>query len=230
MSAEFVTKNITFGKERANKYDQFSKDWILNYDVFCQWLSHLLMHDPYQEIQKILVVGCGTGKEMQALLNENIHWQITGIDPSPEMLRICKRKLTDYPVVDLIEGEVKHLIHNYRYHAATLQLVLQFQPDDGSKLDLLAAIGQRLSKGAPLIIFDIFGGNRQFAENLKLLESVLPPHIPQQEIQFRLRRIQKQIHNIPEFRLSMILEEAGFTRPTRFFQSMIFGGWICRKK
>ncbi|MDG7001767.1 MAG: class I SAM-dependent methyltransferase, partial [Nitrososphaerota archaeon] len=40
---------------------------------------------------RILDVGCGTGRDMRAFLEKG--YSVTAIDPSPKMLRICKRKL-----------------------------------------------------------------------------------------------------------------------------------------
>lgn len=38
------------------------------------------------ENKNLLVVGCGTGAEIQRFVQAKEQWQITGVDPSPEMI------------------------------------------------------------------------------------------------------------------------------------------------
>ncbi|MEM6316565.1 MAG: methyltransferase domain-containing protein [Bacteroidota bacterium] len=221
---------VIFDQKRAANYDEFSKVWMPNYDSFCHWLPSIFQAEKNGAVQDLLAVGCGTGKELGILAEQHHSWQITGIDPSPEMLKIAKAKLRTYTNIQLIEGLVSDLPVNKKYDAATLLLVLHFLSDDGAKLDLLKSVSERLVANAPLIIADIFGTPSELQYNLSVLKGLLYNNVSAEEITHRFDKIQHHIHYIPEERLVFLLKEAGFSTPTRIFQSTIYGGWICRNK
>ena len=179
---------------------------------------------------EILVVGCGTGNEIQKLVTKQKKWNITGIDPSPEMIQQAREKLEGYTNVRLIEALIGDLETEKKYDAATLVLVLHFIEDNGSKLELLKEIGNRLSSGSLFVMLDITGDERVIRENLKILRLLLPEDITEEQISYRLNRIQKELLHVSEDRLADLCVEAGFEAPVRFFQSAIYMGWMTRKK
>ncbi|MDY8135938.1 class I SAM-dependent methyltransferase [Aquimarina sp. 2201CG5-10] len=215
-----------FEGERASNYDNFIQRWIPNYDYVIRILPNLLnVTNP----KSILVVGCGTGNEMLALANSKNDWSITGIDPSPEMISIAKKKLLSLSNIQLIEARIEQLPKTEAYNAATLLLVLHFIPDDGSKLQLLKDIALRIEINASLVIIDIFGSKEDIIKNSHLLTSVLPDSIPKDEMEQRLDRIANQLYHITEERLSQLLIQAGFEATNRFYQMSIYGGWITKR-
>ncbi|WP_286754855.1 class I SAM-dependent methyltransferase [Roseivirga sp. UBA838] len=215
-----------FEKQRAAGYNRFVETWIPNYRYFLNLLPKLLL--PLKE-QKLLVVGCGTGNEIEPLVSVHKNWDITGIDPSPEMIDQARQKLQPYSNVKLIEGVVQNLKDSERYGASTLLLVLHFLKDDGSKLELLQQIAQRLTPGAPLILLDITGDSQQIEGNLNVLRAMIPEDVTTEEIEQRINRIANELHHVSEPRLSELLVQAGFTSPLRFFQSAIYMGWMTTK-
>jgi len=219
-------KNVeVFENKRASSYDQFVDQWIPNYDYFIRQLPKLLE----EERKELLVVGCGTGNEIESFTQSGNAWKITGIDPSPEMVLQAREKLKDYSKVELIDGVLEDLPASRKYGAATLLLVLHFLEDDGSKLNLLKEISKRIETGAPLIILDITGDQLQITKNLNILKSLLPENVSEDEIIDRLQRIQCKLHYVSEARLTDLLQEAGFEKPLRFFQTSIYMGWIARR-
>ncbi len=54
--------------------------------------------------QKVLEIGCGTGRHTVRLARAGNH--VTGLDLSPGMLAEARRKLVDFPNVTLIEGDL----------------------------------------------------------------------------------------------------------------------------
>lgn len=216
-----------FEGDRANHYENFVDTWIPNYQYFSSILPSL-----FRDVKekKLLVAGCGTGNEILAFGKELSQWQITGVDPSIEMLRQAQQKLQTYPNINLRLGRVDELPEVASFSAATLFLVLHFLPDDGSKLSLLKDIHKRLQPNAPFVMLDIMGDKKQLNANLEVLLQLIPSSIDKEQKEFRKDRIKNQLHTISENRLSELLTEAGFETPTRFYQSTIYMGWIAHKK
>lgn len=218
-----------FEDERASKYDRFTQTWIVNYQFVIDTVPKIIeVEQP--NAKEILIVGCGTGNETLCLANtENQSWNITGIDPSPDMIKIANKKLKNHSKVKIIKGEINQLPTNKKYDVATLLLVLHFMKDNGTKKALLQSISDRLQKGATFILLDIFGNKTEFYKNLKLLEKLLPKEVESISIPDKIATIPERVHPISEERLSEILNKAGFSKPIRFFQSAIYGGWIVKK-
>jgi tRNA (cmo5U34)-methyltransferase len=216
-----------FEKDRAAGYNQFVETWIPNYHYFLDRLPKLLREAAPKDL---LVVGCGTGNEIERFVQTSEHWQITGIDPSPEMIEQAREKLLDFKNVNLVEGLVTDLDVSKKYGAATLLLVLHFLDDKGQKQNLLKAIAERLEPGAPFVMLDITGDKEQLQKNLKILRLLWPDGLDEEEMKNRLTRIENELHCISEKRVSEICVEAGFESPLRFFQSAVYMGWITKKK
>jgi len=216
-----------FENERAAGYNQFVETWIPNYHYFLDRLPKLLRETNHREL---LVVGCGTGNEIERFIRTPEHWEITGIDPSPQMIKQAREKLKNYGNIKLVEGLLTDLDVGKKYGAATLLLVLHFLDDDGSKLNLLKGIADRLVSGATLVMLDITGNKKQIKQNLKILRLLLPEGLDEEQIGNRLNRIENELHHVSENRLSELCTAAGFEQPLRFFQSSIYMGWLTKKK
>lgn len=216
-----------FENERATHYDQFVSDWISGYQSFIDQLPRLLGDG---KERNLLVAGCGTGNEIKAISESKKGWSITGVDPSPEMIAQAKEKLKAHPTIQLKTGLVSDLKTSPKYNAATLILVLHFLEDDGSKLDLLKQIADRLQPEGQFIMLDITGSSWLIQKNLQVLKQLVPDHLDANDIDNRLERIQNELHYVTEERLTELLMLAGFDRPVRFFQSSIYMGWITYKR
>ncbi|PKK36742.1 hypothetical protein BWI96_10210 [Siphonobacter sp. SORGH_AS_0500] len=216
-----------FENERATGYNQFVETWIPNYTYFLERLPKLLSETKGSDL---LVVGCGTGNEIEKFVKAPKRWNLTGVDPSPDMIKQASEKLQTYDNVTLREGLVSDLPTDKKYDAATLLLVLHFLDDNGNKLNLLKDIADRLVSGAPFVLLDITGDRNQIKQNLQVLRLLLPDGLEQEQVSSRLNRIEKELHAVSEERLSALCQEAGFEPPLRFFQSSIYMGWLTRKK
>ena len=222
-----MNKVEIFENERATGYDQFVETWIPNYHYFLDRLPKLL-RETYKK--DLLVVGCGTGNEIERFVKASEQWTITGIDPSPDMIKQAKDKLQTYDNITLIESLVSKLDTEKKYSVATLLLVLHFLDDNGNKLNLLKDIADRLVSGATFVMLDITGDKNQIRQNLKVLKLLLPEGLDEEQINNRLNRIENELFAVSEQRLSELLQEAGFEAPIRFFQSSIYMGWLTKKK
>lgn len=217
-----------FEGERAANYDDFIQTWIINYQFVIDTLPKLIEQEQ-PKAKEILVVGCGTGNELLSLSNYTASWNITGIDPSPDMVKIAREKLKNHSKIKIILGEVQQLVSNKKYDVATLFLVLHFMKDDGTKEALLQGVFDNLKQGATFILLDVFGAKDEFAFNIKLLEKLLPKEVEGMVVRERIASMPERIYPISEERLSELAKNVGFSKPIRFFQSTIYGGWIFKK-
>ncbi|MEN0004503.1 MAG: class I SAM-dependent methyltransferase, partial [Bacteroidota bacterium] len=191
-----------FENERASNYDQFVGVWIPGYQRLIDLLPNLIGPAVPSKQDQLLVVGAGTGNEMKAIAKADAGWKITGVDPSPDMIKIARTKLHAFASISLYEGTVEHLPATTLYDAATLFLVLHFLPDDGSKLALLKNISTRLKPNASLYVLDIFGTPEEMHHNLGVLKKFVPAHLSSHEVDERIERIKQKIQYISEARLT----------------------------
>jgi len=223
-----------FAGERALTYDIGIKLLCPDYDFIQSLIPPLLgSYLPTTDEKAILVAGCGTGTEMKNILQYAPNWQVTGVDPSPDMVALENEKLAVLPTrnYQLLTGTTDQLPTTSPYDAATLLLVLHFLSDDGAKLALLQSLALRLKKGAPLFILDIFNSRGNFGQQISLLKAYLRQQgVAPATLEQGISHIIHDINYITEARLQEILYEAGFGNALKFKQTFIFGGWITEKQ
>jgi len=148
--------NIDFDSNNAAKYDNLAREAVFGYDQLFT-MSTAIISCEQNDSKNILVVGCGTGMELITFGNLMPNWQMTGVDPSEEMIKISKAKIDEQRLsnrVSLHRGFVENLPEEEKYDAATLIFVMRFILDEKKKLLLLQNISNRLRSGAKLIIID----------------------------------------------------------------------------
>lgn len=114
-----MNKDLTNKQENiVNMFDNIAKNYdianrILSLGVDTRWRKEaclkaikLLQNKPESNLQ-IVDVACGTGDMILNWLKYTINANITGIDPSTNMLKIAKEKLPKE--ISLIKGEAKRL-------------------------------------------------------------------------------------------------------------------------
>ena len=227
---------IEFDRERAEQYDLDIRKAIPGYESLHS-MAHSLLQTNLDEAAKLLVVGSGTGMELVSYAQSNPQWQLTGGEPSAEMMAIAKRELANLGLlkqVNLHTGYVDTLPETEPMDAATLLLVMHFLPDDGAKLQLLKSIAQRLKTGAKLILADLYGDKSApyFGQFMQAWQSF---YFSQLDAEHRAKAtanfqtsISDSIYFVPESRIVKLLQGAGFERVTRFYNAFLFGGWIAQ--
>jgi tRNA (cmo5U34)-methyltransferase len=186
---------------------------------------------------RLLIVGAGTGMEICTFGPHSPGWDMTGVDPSGEMLAIAQKKIDEKRLansISLFKGYVHDLPETPGYDAATCILVMHFLPDDGAKLRLLESIGRRLKTGSPLILVDGFGmkGSDPFDRTVSAWKTFAKTQgvDPQLVEEGFSGQILKRLQFVPEERIVALLDEAGFEKPSRFYTGFLYGGWMTTKK
>lgn len=183
---------------------------------------------------RVLVVGAGTGIEIVTFKTAEPGWFCTGIDPSPQMIDIARRRIAEAGLedgVELIEGYVEELAEQ-NFSAASCCNVMHFLPDDGAKKSLLGGICQRLEPGASLVLFDLHGdrSTHECREQYAAWQAYWKIRgMSREEIEAFQAQIEAGIHWIPESRVLELLAETGFEDVQLFFRGLLYGGWIARR-
>lgn len=107
----------------------------------------------------VLEIGCGTGRVLIPIARAGV--EITGLDLSPHMLRVCRARLAREPEevrarVTLIEGDMRRFDLGRAFALATIPFrPFQHLITVEDQLACLAAIRRHLADGGRLV-FDIF--------------------------------------------------------------------------
>ncbi len=229
-----IEKEIDFNGEFSNEYDDVVPNIIPAYHSIYELTQHLL-RDKLNAEARILVAGAGTGKEIIYYLKSNPHWSFTGFDPAEPMLSIARKKVAAASLenrISLVHGLVNDVTEK-EFDAATSILVMHFLPDDGTKLNFLKGIANKLKPGAPLALVDIEGeiGSEEFNtlnaawKNQQIFKRGDTDRVKKE---FIIR--EKEVQFIPQERIESLLEEAGFIKIHKFFKAYLFGGYVAVKK
>lgn len=183
---------------------------------------------------RVLVVGAGGGREIEALTQPKLNLHLTGVDPSHEMLELARSNLphgTDNRA-QLVQGVVADLPPSPLYDGATSVLVMHFLPDDGAKAQFLAEIRSRLKPGSLYIHVD---ASIDSDRELDLLAPAVADRVRRiglpDDVGLGARSfVERMLHNEPpmivsEQRTRQLLTDAGFNVVTRFFTGFWYRGW-----
>jgi len=223
-----------FDAESAAGYDRQIRTGVVGYDALHDAAAAVLGAE-LGAVARLLVVGAGTGEEVARLGRDRPGWRFVGVDPSPPMLAIARRRAAEAGVgerAEFVEGVVADVATDRPFNAATLLLVMHFLPDDGAKLGILRGIGERLRPGAPLLLADLHGdpASASFATLLaawrqRMLDAGTAPA----DVATMFERIREHVFFVPEARIAELLGEAGFGEPLPFWRGLLFGGWLARR-
>ncbi|MGD9211825.1 MAG: methyltransferase domain-containing protein [Desulfobacteraceae bacterium] len=229
-----MEKQIDFNGQWSNEYDDTAHKIIPAYHSIYELTQHLLRAKLNKEA-RILVAGAGTGKEIIDYSQNNPYWYFIGFDPAEQMLSIAREKVTAASLENnilLIPGLIGDVIEK-DFDAATSILVMQFLPDDGTKLNFLKSIADKLKPGAVFVLVDLEGeiGSDEYNtfnaawKNQQLFTRGENDRVIKE---FIIR--EKEVHFIPQKRIESLLEEAGFLKIHKFFKAYLFGGYVAIKR
>jgi tRNA (cmo5U34)-methyltransferase len=235
---------IEFDRDRATQYDLDIRKAIPGYESLHS-MAQSLLQTSLSKSAKLLIVGSGTGMELVNYSQLNLGWSLTGVEPSPEMMAIAKRRRSLIAQSELAQRELQERVNLHLGYvnslsptepmdAATLMLVMHFLPDDGAKLQLLQDIAHHLKPGAKLILADLYGDQSEsyFSQFSQAWQALYFSQLDQEtrakaETNFPAS-VKNSIYFVPEARIIELLKMAGFTQVSRFYQAFLFGGWIAQ--
>lgn len=218
------------------QYDQSIRLFCGAYDEIFK-LAHCCLRASLPTEAEVLVVGAGSGTDILEFAPANPQWSFCGVDPSANMLSLAKSKISEKNLsneIQLVQGYVDDLDEEKTFDAATSILVMHFLEDDGSKLEYLKSISQRLKPGAPLVIVDGCGDRESITfqntlnawKQYPILHGVEPEAV---ENAFKDVILQK-VRFVPGSRMLELFDQAGLTNPFKFYSGFLYSGWTIYKQ
>lgn len=223
--------------------DFFNKDAALSYDERNSKLAaisdnlHFLMRLVLADLPKearILCVGVGTGADILALAQVYPGWRFVGVDPSLDMLDVCRERLRHQGVLsrcELIEGDVHDAPRSPQFDAVVSLLVAHFIAR-AERPAFYDAVRDRLKTGGRFLSAEISADldAAAFPALLKDWTRVQALMGATAESLERLPAIlQDTLAVVSPSETEALWKEAGFGAPVQFFQAFMIRGWHATK-
>lgn len=181
---------------------------------------------------RILIVGAGGGEEIINMLQRKEDWLITGVDPSPSMLDMAKRRVAQLQMETRVtwhETALDNVSAEPVYDAAVSLLVIHFVEN---RLPYLKEIARRLQPDAPLVLAFIQGEMKShtFQQELHMLSLFMQRKGLEKEVFTSFEnRLGHGTHPVPEDEIRKQLIEAGFEDIRPYFQAGMIKGLVCKR-
>ncbi|EPX78526.1 SAM-dependent methyltransferase [Litoreibacter arenae DSM 19593] len=177
----------------------------------------------------VLVVGAGSGREIEALDGCNVVGRITAIDPSARNLdtaRDTAGALGASLDVRFVVGTTNDIPDGEAFDVVTSLLVMHHLRDDGTKFAYLKGLRDRLAPGGRLIHADVC------FDEIDDFDRLVPMYLAHADIvgvsadaaRLELNAI-PQLPVISERRTRALFAEAGLTEPFEIFRSLWYRCW-----
>lgn len=225
---------MKFNTELAAEYEKGIRRTLPSYDTMLR-LTQTYFQLVLPPEAKFLVVGAGSGNEISQLAEQKPDWSFVGIDPAEAMLHFATERLKDLPNnITLLHGTLLETeLPITPFDAASCILVLHFIKSYEEKLATLKMIAQHLKPGAPLVLVSKYGqlGSTETELQFDLWRAYWLQHTKLSLEQVAdMEQSIRSLSFLREEDILTLLQEAGFTQPSRFFATTLFGGWICHKQ
>ncbi|MEO9278953.1 class I SAM-dependent methyltransferase [Acinetobacter sp. WA-87] len=223
MAKDFNSPKVVEG------YDEHIRKLIPGYEVI-----HLQVDAILQSMLKpnvhILIVGCGTGYELEYLLKRHPDWKFTAVDPSLTMLQKAQEQvelLDKSSQVTFIHGDTSALPLEACFDAALSILVAHFVADD-IKPTFFKDIYDRLKEKAVLLTYDLMTCiNPMQLQALRYL--CLAQGLTEEQCQKMLERMAQDFFSLTTEGYIKLLEKTGFESVQPYTQILTYQGFIAKK-
>lgn len=198
------------------------------------FLINLVLHELTEEAS-ILCVGVGTGTEIIKLAQWHPHWRFVGVDPSADMLNVCRLQLEEHGLshrVALFHGYLTELPGADKFNAVLCLLVSQFIKADNERQMLFDMMASRLDPKGYLINAELSADleTPEFYAQLeawKAMQSIAGS--TQEQVANILPVWKEHVSILPPASIERFLRRSGFAMPIPFFQSLLIHAWYSRK-
>jgi tRNA (cmo5U34)-methyltransferase len=217
-----------FNKTASSSYDEANKI-LLPISENMHFLIRLILKD-LPEDARILCVGVGTGAEIFSLAEVHPQWSFVGVDPSPDMLEVCRQRLTETGIADrcqLIEGYVQDVEEGEQFDAVLSILVGHFVQKE-ERQAFYQHMCARLKKGGCLVDTEIscdFDA-KDFPQAMRNWGDVqILRGASEESIQKLPEQLQNTLAVLPPTEIERMLTVCGIEVPVHFFQAFMIHGW-----
>lgn len=175
----------------------------------------------------VLIVGCGTGYEIQYLLQHFPQLNITAVDPSLTMLEQAQNNLPQSCVgqVHFVHGTTADLADQPQFDAALSLLVAHFIAD---KTQFFEQIYQRLKTRAFLMTYDLLLQTEP--DELKVLQHTCQEQgLTTAQTEQMLIRLKDDFVLISPDQYQNVLQQVGFRKTKIYMQVINYFGFLAQK-
>lgn len=224
-----------FDKAAAATYDLLTANLSPFKDVLHFCTASLLSDLPPDA--HLLVVGAGTGAELNYLAQAFPSWRFTVVEPSPAMMDICRERCEERGSLgrcNLHVGYLDSLPPGEAFSAATSILVSQFLLEPTTRGSFFEQIATRLKPGGILISADLArDSGPQGDELIRIWSRFQTKTTFTPETIALVRQIspgsQARPAVWPPEQISELIASAGFTTPLLFLQTFMIHAWVAHK-
>jgi tRNA (cmo5U34)-methyltransferase len=218
-----------FGADEAPGYDARMAQLVPGYALLHRLvLAELTAALP--AAADVLVVGAGTGAELELLATARSEWRFTAVDPAGPMLALARAKADAGGYRERVgwyRGYVAELEPAPRFDGAVMVLVSHFLPMDGAKQALFAEVAVRLRPGAPLVFADLAQAGspdspQAAVRRLAAIDQGVEPAAAEAMVQ----NMWQTLHPVEGSGLDALLADAGMGPACSFFQALGYRGWV----
>ena len=208
-------------------YDEHIRKLIPGYELI-HLQVHALLETYAPRHANILVVGCGTGYELQYLAEQFPDWSFTAIDPAPNMIEKSQQHIKKLGLSDRIQlviGDTTILPSlNQTFDVAVAILVSHFVPLD-KKMIFFKDISNSLSKSGFCLSYELTQIiDTHQLETMKNL--ALKTGLSAKQIQVMVSRMEQDFSLITVEEMKNTYLEAGFCSVETFAQVLNYYGFI----
>ncbi|MGG3508734.1 class I SAM-dependent methyltransferase [Paenibacillus lautus] len=144
-------------------------DKIFNSGIFLQTRKQIFQETPFNNTQKILFVGVGTGADLELLNHYDL--DITAIDFSPDMLRKARAKFKNSRITFLEMDAQNMAFNDMSFDYVVGSLILSVVPDADK---CFQEMGRVLKQEGRIVIFDKFTpSNNKLSLSKKLFRPLI---------------------------------------------------------
>lgn len=230
---DFEAGSIKFDPEFAREYDSKIRISCPGYDSLHAMIAHML-RDPSSDMT-YLSVGAGTGAEILSLGKKFPHCRLIAVEPAQAMMEVCRARFVEAGLnnrVDYFNEKLETYRPDQMVDAASAIFVSHFIAGSDAKRAFFVRLANSIKVGGQLFTGDLVGD--PLSSQFRLLFDTWMARLAAEGIGeadlAKARNLEREVPWIDESEYLDILEQAGFTRPVRFFQSLLWGGWVAERR
>lgn len=214
----------------VENYDQHIRKLIPGYELI-HLQVHAILATYLKQEAEVLVVGCGTGYELQYLAEQFPNWRFTAIDPAINMLEKAKQHITHLGLqqqITFIHGDTAVLTSLNQHFDAALAILVAHFVEPTQKPVFFQEIAQNLTADGFCISYDLMQMQHpQQAQVLKHL--VQSTGLLEAQANAMLQRLENDFYLIDLHTFKQLLLESGFKRLEQFSQVLNYVGLVAFK-